>query len=76
MQSSDGGLWAVLGTLLYPLLAVWRFLSAFLFASPPPAGAESRGHGQPSGSYANAASDKAKRSVLPLGSQRGGARTG
>ncbi|XP_040057194.2 UBX domain-containing protein 4 isoform X3 [Gasterosteus aculeatus] len=61
MQSSDGGLWAVLGTLLYPLLAVWRFLSAFLFASPPPAGAESRGHGQPSGSYANAASDKAKR---------------
>ncbi|KAM8856616.1 UBX domain-containing protein 4 [Spinachia spinachia] len=63
MQSSDGGIWAVLGTLLYPLLAVWRFLSSFLFASPPPAGAVSRGHGQPSGSYSNSASgpDKAKR---------------
>uniref|UniRef100_A0A3Q2WQW5 UBX domain protein 4 n=1 Tax=Haplochromis burtoni TaxID=8153 RepID=A0A3Q2WQW5_HAPBU len=29
VQSSGGGIWAVLGTLLYPLLAVWRFLSSF-----------------------------------------------
>ncbi|TNN53005.1 UBX domain-containing protein 4 [Liparis tanakae] len=63
VQSSDGGVWAVLGTLLYPLLAVWRFLSSFLFATTPPPGAASRGSGQPSGSYTNlaSASDKAKR---------------
>ncbi|KAM4025119.1 UBX domain-containing protein 4 [Anomaloglossus baeobatrachus] len=36
VQSSDGGVWGFLGTLLYPLLAVWRFLSSFLFSSPPP----------------------------------------
>lgn len=41
-QSSGGGIWAVLGTLIYPLLAVWRFLSSFLFAAPPPRGAASR----------------------------------
>ncbi|XP_073503366.1 UBX domain-containing protein 4 isoform X2 [Phyllobates terribilis] len=35
VQSSDGGVWGFLGTLLYPLLAVWRFLSSFLFSSPP-----------------------------------------
>uniref|UniRef100_A0A8C2WW58 UBX domain-containing protein 4 n=1 Tax=Cyclopterus lumpus TaxID=8103 RepID=A0A8C2WW58_CYCLU len=66
IQSSDGGIWAVLGTLLYPLLAVWRFLSSFLFATPPPPGAASRGSGQPSGSYTNlaSASDKAKRDTV------------
>ncbi|KAM9304902.1 UBX domain-containing protein 4 [Gastrophryne carolinensis] len=37
VQSSDGGVWGILGTLLYPLLAVWRFISSFLFSSPPPA---------------------------------------
>ncbi|XP_044160097.1 UBX domain-containing protein 4 [Bufo gargarizans] len=35
-SSSDGGAWGFLGTFLYPLLAVWRFLSSFLFSSPPP----------------------------------------
>ncbi|XP_056392297.1 UBX domain-containing protein 4 isoform X2 [Hyla sarda] len=36
VQSSDGGVLGFLGTLLYPLLAVWRFISSFLFSSPPP----------------------------------------
>lgn len=40
VHSSEGGLWALLGSLLYPLLAVWRFLSGFLFSSPPPAPAQ------------------------------------
>ncbi|KAF5890243.1 UBX domain-containing protein 4, partial [Clarias magur] len=39
-SSSTGGIWSILGTILYPLLAVWRFLSCFLFSSPPPAAAE------------------------------------
>lgn len=35
-SSGTGGIWAFLGTVLYPLLAVWRFLSSFLFSSPTP----------------------------------------
>ncbi|CAJ1078851.1 UBX domain-containing protein 4 [Xyrichtys novacula] len=66
-QSSGGGIWAVLGTLLYPLLAVWRFLSSFLFTSPPPPGTASRGpaHHQPN-SYTKPtpASDKTNRETL------------
>ncbi|KAK0144087.1 UBX domain-containing protein 4 [Merluccius polli] len=43
VQASGGGVWAMLGTILYPLLAVWRFLSGLLFSSPPPAGAVTGG---------------------------------
>ncbi|XP_030284354.1 UBX domain-containing protein 4 [Sparus aurata] len=64
VQSSEGGIWAVLGTLLYPLLAVWRFLSSFLFANPRPRGAASRGSSIQSNSYINSDSDKAKRETL------------
>ncbi|KAK3543954.1 hypothetical protein QTP70_031864 [Hemibagrus guttatus] len=38
-SSSTGGIWALLGTIMYPLLAVWRFLRGFIFSSPPPAAA-------------------------------------
>lgn len=66
VQSNGGSIWAVLGTLLYPLLAVWRFLSSFLFATPPPPGPTSRGPVQHSNSHTNSASasDKAKRETL------------
>ncbi|NXW61667.1 UBXN4 protein, partial [Eurystomus gularis] len=36
VQASGSDLWKFLGTILYPLLAVWRFISNFLFSSPPP----------------------------------------
>ncbi|XP_010210643.1 PREDICTED: LOW QUALITY PROTEIN: UBX domain-containing protein 4 [Tinamus guttatus] len=42
VQASGGDLWKFLGTILYPLLAVWRFISNFLFTSPPPAQAAAR----------------------------------
>ncbi|XP_051564374.1 UBX domain-containing protein 4-like isoform X2 [Myxocyprinus asiaticus] len=48
-SSSSGGLWAVLGSLQYPLLAVWRFISSFIFSTPPPpprASADARSHNQ------------------------------
>ncbi|KAM8749746.1 UBX domain-containing protein 4 isoform 1-T1 [Acanthopagrus schlegelii] len=64
VQSSEGGIWAFLGTLLYPLLAVWRFLSSFLFANPRPRGEASRGSSLQSNSYINSDSDKAKRETL------------
>uniref|UniRef100_A0A3B4AMJ2 Uncharacterized protein n=1 Tax=Periophthalmus magnuspinnatus TaxID=409849 RepID=A0A3B4AMJ2_9GOBI len=31
--ASPSSLWAFLGTLFYPLLAVWRMLSSFIFGS-------------------------------------------
>uniref|UniRef100_A0A8C1M6W0 UBX domain-containing protein 4 n=1 Tax=Cyprinus carpio TaxID=7962 RepID=A0A8C1M6W0_CYPCA len=37
-SSASGGIWAALGSLLYPLLSVWRFISGFLFTSAPHAG--------------------------------------
>ncbi|XP_041806175.1 UBX domain-containing protein 4 isoform X1 [Chelmon rostratus] len=64
VQTSGGGIWAVLGTLLYPLLAVWRFLSSFMFAKPPPPGASARRPAHQSNSYTNSASDKPKRETL------------
>ncbi|XP_073329410.1 UBX domain-containing protein 4 [Pagrus major] len=64
VHSSEGGIWAVLGTLLYPLLAVWRFLSSFLFENPRPRGAGSRGSSLQSNSYINPDSDKTKRETL------------
>ncbi|NXV01011.1 UBXN4 protein, partial [Cettia cetti] len=42
VQASGSDLWKFLGTILYPLLAVWRFISNFLFTSPPPSQASVR----------------------------------
>ncbi|XP_023273409.1 UBX domain-containing protein 4 [Seriola lalandi dorsalis] len=73
VQSSGGGIWAILGSLLYPLLAVWRFLSSFIFPAPPPPGAASPGPTQQSSSSyttssssssSSSASDKTKRETL------------
>ncbi|KAJ8415037.1 hypothetical protein AAFF_G00007350 [Aldrovandia affinis] len=36
VQSTGGGIWALLGTIFYPLLALWRLINGFLFCSPPP----------------------------------------
>ncbi|KAK6485180.1 UBX domain-containing protein 4-like isoform X1 [Huso huso] len=57
VQSSGGGIWGVLGTIFYPLFAVWRFISNFVFASSPPPGSSTRQapqpeHSQPSTSTA------------------------
>ncbi|XP_044294111.1 UBX domain-containing protein 4 [Varanus komodoensis] len=46
VQSSSGDFWKFLGTLLYPLIAVWRFISNFLFASTPPSQPTTRHHQQ------------------------------
>ncbi|XP_006275949.2 UBX domain-containing protein 4 [Alligator mississippiensis] len=36
VQASGGDFWKFLGTILYPLIAVWRLISNFIFTSPPP----------------------------------------
>ncbi|KAL8183247.1 UNVERIFIED_CONTAM: UBX domain-containing protein 4, partial [Gekko kuhli] len=46
VQSSGGDFWKFLGTILYPLIAVWRFISNFLFSSPPPSQTSERPHQQ------------------------------
>ncbi|XP_028993092.1 UBX domain-containing protein 4 [Betta splendens] len=65
VQSSGGGIWALLGTLLYSPLAIWRFLSSFLFAAPAPSGVTFQGPAQDSRSHSTSASrDKEKRETL------------
>ncbi|XP_033019917.1 UBX domain-containing protein 4 isoform X2 [Lacerta agilis] len=46
VQSSSGDFWRLLGTILYPLIAVWRFISNFLFTNPPPSQPTARPHQQ------------------------------
>uniref|UniRef100_A0A8C0H412 UBX domain-containing protein 4 n=1 Tax=Chelonoidis abingdonii TaxID=106734 RepID=A0A8C0H412_CHEAB len=47
VQASGGNLWKFLGTILYPLIAGWKFISNFLFTSPPPSQPTARaGHQQ------------------------------
>ncbi|NWZ00728.1 UBXN4 protein, partial [Loxia curvirostra] len=58
VQASGSDLWKFLGTILYPLLAVWRFISNFLFTSPPPSqpsvrSAHQQDHSAPSTSSGN-----------------------
>uniref|UniRef100_UPI00398E4BED UBX domain-containing protein 4 isoform X2 n=1 Tax=Pristiophorus japonicus TaxID=55135 RepID=UPI00398E4BED len=47
MVPASGGLWTFLSTLFYPIIAVWRFLSNYLFASDPTQ-RSSRGNTSPS----------------------------
>ncbi|XP_042539409.1 UBX domain-containing protein 4 [Dipodomys spectabilis] len=35
VHSSSGDIWTLLGTVLYPFLAIWRLISNFLFSNPP-----------------------------------------
>ncbi|KAM9805040.1 UBX domain-containing protein 4 [Neosynchiropus ocellatus] len=51
VQASGGGIWTLLGSLFYPLLAVWRFLSSFLFASQSTPAGSSNNPPQQSNSY-------------------------
>ncbi|XP_007950692.1 UBX domain-containing protein 4 [Orycteropus afer afer] len=43
VHSSSGDIWTLLGTVLYPFLAIWRLISNFLFSNPPPAQTSVRG---------------------------------
>ncbi|KAM6332597.1 UBX domain-containing protein 4 isoform 1-T1 [Podargus strigoides] len=56
VQASGGDLWKFLGTILYPLLAVWRLISNFLFTSPPPAQSAARSAHQQDHSHPSASS--------------------
>ncbi|XP_016410602.1 UBX domain-containing protein 4-like [Sinocyclocheilus rhinocerous] len=68
-SSASGGVWAALGSLLYPLLSVWRFISGFLFSSAPPAPAPAppaaqNAFGSGSGAAAEPKRDAVRKRVL------------
>ncbi|XP_062823052.1 UBX domain-containing protein 4 [Anolis carolinensis] len=60
VQSSSGDFWQFLGTILYPLIAVWRFISNFLFTSPPPPQPPPVGRHQQEHASANTSSNAAE----------------
>ncbi|XP_051566627.1 UBX domain-containing protein 4 isoform X2 [Myxocyprinus asiaticus] len=62
-SSSSGGLWAILDSLLYPLLVVWRFISGFIFSTPPPAAAAARSHNQHTAHAYNATAEAQRDAV-------------
>ncbi|XP_036401134.1 UBX domain-containing protein 4-like isoform X1 [Megalops cyprinoides] len=62
-SSGGGGIWALLGSLFCPLLAVWRFISSFLFGSPPPVGTSPAVPPQRSGPTSSSSSEPKRESL-------------
>uniref|UniRef100_A0A8C6QGR4 UBX domain-containing protein 4 n=1 Tax=Nannospalax galili TaxID=1026970 RepID=A0A8C6QGR4_NANGA len=59
VHSSSGDIWTLLGTVLYPFLAIWRLISNFLFSSPPSAQTSARATSpEPSNSASSNKSEK------------------
>lgn len=59
VPSSSGDIWTLLGTVLYPFLAIWRLISNFLFSNPPPAQTSARATStEPSNSASSSKSEK------------------
>lgn len=59
VHSSSGDIWTLLGTVLYPFLAIWRLISNFLFSNPPPAQTSARATStEPSNSASSNKSEK------------------
>ncbi|XP_049745205.1 UBX domain-containing protein 4 [Elephas maximus indicus] len=59
VHSSSGDIWTLLGTVLYPFLAIWRLISNFLFSNPPPAQTSVRAaSSEPSNSASSSNSEK------------------
>ncbi|XP_072301475.1 UBX domain-containing protein 4 [Eucyclogobius newberryi] len=57
LSPSSSSLWSFLGTVFYPLLAVWRMLSSFIFGSSPNQGAA------PNNSTGGAAGDRQRENL-------------
>ncbi|XP_056611150.1 UBX domain-containing protein 4 isoform X1 [Triplophysa dalaica] len=65
-SSEGGGIWSVLGSLLFPLLAVWRFITSLLFRTPPPPASPraQNQHTPSSGSSSEPKQDAVRKRVL------------
>nr|XP_033800823.1 UBX domain-containing protein 4 [Geotrypetes seraphini] len=71
VQSSEGGLLALLGTIFYPFLAVWRFLSNFLFGSPRPTQTKTHKQENPQTSASSASEPKRETVKKRMSENRG-----
>lgn len=58
VHSSSGDFWTLLGTVLYPFLAIWRLISNFLFSNPPPAQTSVRSSSESSNLASSSNSEK------------------
>ncbi|XP_038204970.1 UBX domain-containing protein 4 [Arvicola amphibius] len=59
VHSSSRDIWTLLGTVLYPFLAIWRLISNFLFSNPPPAQTSARATStEPSNPVSSSKSEK------------------
>nr|XP_048299716.1 UBX domain-containing protein 4 isoform X2 [Myodes glareolus] len=59
VHSSSRDIWTLLGTVLYPFLAIWRLISNFLFSNPPPAQTSARAtSSEPSNPMSSSKSEK------------------
>ncbi|KAM9249361.1 UBX domain-containing protein 4 [Dugong dugon] len=58
VHSSSGDIWTLLGTVLYPFLAIWRLISNFLFSNPPAQTSVIATSSEPSNSASSSNSEK------------------
>ncbi|KAM8787784.1 UBX domain-containing protein 4 [Rhynchonycteris naso] len=63
VHSSSGDFWTLLGTVLYPFLAIWRLISNFLFSNPPPAQTSVRAASSESSNPASSGSSEKREPV-------------
>lgn len=63
VHSSSGDFWTLLGTVLYPFLAIWRLISNFLFSSPPPAQTSVRAASSESSNLASSSNSEKREPV-------------
>ncbi|KAI1884920.1 hypothetical protein AGOR_G00214860 [Albula goreensis] len=63
-SSGGGGIWALLGTLFCPLLAIWRFISSFIFGRPPPPSGPAQRPGPASASSSEPKRETVRKRVL------------
>ncbi|KAM7132712.1 LOW QUALITY PROTEIN: UBX domain-containing protein 4-like [Molossus nigricans] len=63
VHSSCGDFWTLLGTVLYPFLAIWRLVSNFLFSNPPPAQTSVRAASSESSNFASSSTSEKREPV-------------
>ncbi|XP_039730494.1 UBX domain-containing protein 4 [Pteropus medius] len=63
VHSSSGDFWTLLGTVLYPFLAIWRLISNFLFSNPPPAQTSVRAASSESSTLASSSNSEKREPV-------------
>ncbi|CAI9162065.1 unnamed protein product [Rangifer tarandus platyrhynchus] len=72
VHSSSGDFWTLLGTVLYPFLAIWRLISNFLFSNPPPAQTSVRAASLETSNLASSSNSEKREPVRKSAGETGG----